>query len=478
MKRKGKLTLAGLGLLIAIIAIFAYAKREYIEQLPLACAFKAKTLCAGIFVQGLPQERLEAEDCGFDPAFSLVRAKVDEAKKSVTCSILGTGLFGQTAIYIDALGPVLLSGTSEKKLRAIAASAPARAFGGAAGDDAPWPKGEGSGALGDAASSGMDRAALGAAVDAAFAENDSAKQKRSRAIVVVHGGRIVAERYAPGITKDTRLISWSMAKSFTNAMIGILAAQGRLDIRAKAPVPEWSKPGDPRAAITTDMLMRMSSGLEWFEDYTEHPISDVNRMLFLEPDAAAYAARKKLAAAPDSLWSYSSGTTNIVSRIVRDTVGSEAAYLAFPYRELFDRIGMKSAVFGTDGAGTFVGSSYIYATARDFARFGLLCLRDGVWEGERILPEGWMAYSTTPTKLAAKGEYGAFFWLNRGSPGKPSDRNFPGMPEDLYIADGFQGQEIYVCPSLDLVAVRLGMTWDGAWGEAAFLEGVRKAIGG
>jgi CubicO group peptidase (beta-lactamase class C family) len=268
-----------------------------------------------------------------------------------------------------------------------------------------------------------------------------------------------------------------MAKSFTNAMVGILARQSKLDIKAPAPVPEWSKPGDSRAGITTDMLMRMSSGLEWFEDYTDHPISDVNRMLFLEPDAAAYTARKKLAAKPDSVWSYSSGTTNIVSRIVRDTVGSEGEYLAFPYRELFGRIGMKSAVFGTDGAGVFVGSSYIYATARDYARFGLLYLKGGVWKGERILPESWVAYSTTPTPKAPKGEYGAFFWLNRGSAGKPSDCLFPGMPSDLFIADGYQGQEIYVCPSLDLVAVRLGMTWDGDWGEAAFLGALRKAIG-
>jgi CubicO group peptidase (beta-lactamase class C family) len=485
MKRRGKLTLAGLAIVVLVIAVFAYLKREYIEELPLACAFKAKTLCAGIFVQGLPQATLEAEDSGFDGAFPLVHARVDEAKKSVTCSLLGTGLFAKTAMVIEGLGPVLLSGTSEAKLRAIAASAPARvgasdAVAAAGRELKPWPEGEAAGQVAGAKVGGVtrvDSAALGAAIDSAFAETDKAKLKRTRAIVVVHGGRIVAERYAQGITKDTRLVSWSMAKSFTNAMIGILVRQGKLDIRAPAPVGEWSRPGDPRAGITTNMLMRMSSGLEWYEDYTDHPISDVNRMLFLESDAAAYTARKKLAAAPDTVWSYSSGTTNIVSRIARDAIGNEGEYLAFPYRELFGKIGMESAVFGTDGAGIFVGSSYLYATARDFARFGLLCLHDGVWEGERILPEKWMAYSTTPTKGAPKGEYGAFFWLNRGSPGNPSDRAFPGMPEDLYIADGYQGQEIYICPSLDLVAVRLGMTWDGAWGEAAFLEGVRKAIG-
>lgn len=138
---------------------------------------------------------------------------------------------------------------------------------------------------------------------------------------------------------------------------------------------------------------------------------------------------------------------------------------------------MRSAVFGTDAAGVLLGSSYLYATARDYARFGLLCLHDGTWQGERILPAGWMAYSSTATPASRQGNYGAFFWLNRGSPGNPADRELPGMPTDLYWADGYQGQQIFVCPSLDLVAVRLGMTFHGDWGAAAFLEGIRKALG-
>ncbi len=476
-KNRRWIVFGALALVLAAVAALGWVKREYIEELPIGCAFKAKTLCAGVFVQGLPAATVEREDAAFDPAFGLMKAAIDTAHKSVTCSIFGLGLFARTAVYIEGLGPVLLSGKSEKAIRSMAPPpVPDRPAGAAPAVDRSaigWPDGD---REPSAPEPKLDSGALKAAMDGVFVETDPVHLKRTRAVIVVYRGRIVAERYADGISKDIALLSWSMAKSFTNALAGILVRQGKLDIKAPAPVPEWKKPGDPRGAITTDMLMRMSSGLAWEEDYTDHPVSDVNRMLFLEPDMAAFAASKRLAAAPDSRWSYSSGSTNIVSRIVRATVGDEAAYLAFPRRELFDKIGMSDVVFGVDASGTLIGSSYLYATARDYARFGLLCLGDGTWKGERILPEGWMAYSTTPTGGAPKGEYGAFFWLNKGGPGKPSDRELPGMPTDLYWADGYQGQQIFVCPSLDLVAVRLGMTWNSSWGARAFLDGIRKAI--
>jgi CubicO group peptidase (beta-lactamase class C family) len=293
---------------------------------------------------------------------------------------------------------------------------------------------------------------------------------------VVHEGRIVAERYAPGIDKDTPLLSWSMAKSFTNALVGILVKQGKLSVKDPAPVPEWASAGDPRRAISLDEIMRMSSGLEWFEDYTEHPVSDVNRMLFLQPDMGAYAAAKPLAARPGSRWSYSSGSTNIVCRILRDAAGGREAFWAFPRRELFNKIGMRSAVWGVDASGIIIGSSYLYATARDYARFGLLCLNDGIWEGERILPEGWMAYSTTPTPPAPLGQYGAFFWLNHGDPGDPSKRPYPGLPTDLFLALGYQGQAIIIVPSRRVVIVRLGMTYDDNWGMPKFVKTVLASI--
>jgi len=221
----------------------------------------------------------------------------------------------------------------------------------------------------------------------------------------------------------------------------------------------------------------MSSGLEFLEEYQTKPNSDCNVMLFEKNDAAAFAAAKPLEAEPDSRWSYSSGTTNIVSRLIRKAVpGSQQDYLAFPRRHLFDKIGMKSAVIEPDPSGTFVGSSFMYATARDWARFGLLYLNDGVWEGERILPHGWVRYSTTPTPGApAKKPYGAQFWLNTG---EPDDRWMPKLPPDLYSARGYEGQFVTVIPSRNIVVVRLGFTVNHNinWDHQEFLLKILDAI--
>jgi CubicO group peptidase (beta-lactamase class C family) len=461
-----------IAVVLAAVVFIVYAKREYILQLPIGCAFKAKAVCAGVFIQGRDPGVVAVEDVGFNPLFKFFKAKINRGEKSVTCSVLGLGLFRKKAIIVEGLGPVLLSGVPEEDIRAWKAprSEPRPADPAAV----PWPTGD----LMPAASpsAAVDTELIDKAVGGLFVESNPKVKLYTRAVVVLVDGRIVAERYGEGITKDTPLLSWSMAKSFTNALVGILSKQGKLSIKEPAPVPEWAAPGDPRHAITLDQLMRMSSGLEWFEDYTAHPVSDVNRMLFLEPDMGAYAASKPLAVRPDSRWSYSSGTTNIVCRILSDAVGGREAFWAFPRRELFDKIGMRSAVWGVDASGVFIGSSYLYATARDYARFGLLCLHDGAWEGERILPEGWMAYSTTPAPAAPLGQYGAFFWLNRGNPDNPAMRPFPGLPTDLYLADGYQGQAIIVIPSRKVVVVRLGMTYDDNWGMPKFLAKVLAAI--
>jgi CubicO group peptidase (beta-lactamase class C family) len=457
---------------LAAAAVFAYAKREYIQQLPIGCAFKAKAVCAGVFISGRDAETVAQEDVGFNPLFKLFKVKVDREARSVTCSFLGTGLFAKKAICLEGLGPVLLSGASEDSLRGWK---PARIAPEPANPAAvPWP-------MGDQMPEGplperIRKADIDKAVSGLFAEPNPAKKLRTRAVLVIHEGRIVAERYASGIDKDMPLLSWSMAKSLANALVGILVKQGKLSIKDPAPVPEWAAAGDPRRAISLDELLRMSSGIEWFENYTEHPISDVNRMLFLQPDMGAYAAAKPLAARPGSRWSYSSGSTNIVCRVLRDAAGGREAFWAFPRRELFNKIGMRSAVWGVDASGTIIGSSYLYATARDYARFGLLCANDGVWEGESILPEGWMAYSTTPTPPASLGQYGAFFWLNRGNPGDPSRRPYPGLPQDLYLALGYQGQAIIMIPSRRVVIVRLGMTYDDNWGMPKFVETVLGSI--
>lgn len=470
----GKRIVLGLAvvLLIALLLI-GYSKREYIDQIPIGCAFKAKALCAAVFVSGRDPAVVEREDTGFSPLFALFHARINREEKSVTASLLGTGIYEKKAVYVDGLGAVLLSGAEEKAIRewkpAPSRTAPADS------KAPPWPRHD---KLPEASfPASVDRASLDSAVDGLFSEPDPDKMLRTRAVLIVYDGRIIAERYGPGINADTPLLSWSIAKSFTNAIVGILVGQDRLDIRAPAAVPEWRAADDPRRIITLDQLLRMSSGLDWVEAYAERPVSDVNQMLLLQPDMGAYAAAKPLAVAPDTVWRYSSGTTNIISRLIRETIGNREAYWDFPRRELFRKLGMQSVVWDTDATGTFVGSSYLYATARDYARFGLLYLNDGIWQGERILPEGWVAYSMTPTPAAPKGQYGAHFWLNKGPHLRAVERLYPRLPTDAFFARGYQGQFIAMIPSRKLVVVRLGMTHDEKWSLEPFLAAVLQAIG-
>jgi CubicO group peptidase (beta-lactamase class C family) len=267
----------------------------------------------------------------------------------------------------------------------------------------------------------------------------------THALLVVHRGVLVAERYGPAHDERSELVSWSTAKSMTHALVGSLVRDGKLDVAAPAPVPAWQAPGDPRRAITTDHLLRMCDGLDFTEDYVDERVSHVIEMLFRagKGDVAGYAEARPLAHPPGSVWNYSSGTSNIVSAIVGRAVGGGAeGMLSFMRRELFDRIGMVSATPRFDAAGTFIGSSFVFATARDFARFGLLYLRDGLWEGERLLPEGWVDYARTPTAVS-KGEYGAHWWLALDGSG-------------IFHASGYRGQYIALDARRDLVVVRLG----------------------
>ncbi len=280
-------------------------------------------------------------------------------------------------------------------------------------------------------------------------------------------------RYADGFTKDTPLPGWSMAKSVVNALAGVLVKEGKLSLSDPAAIPEWRGSSDPRREITLDQLLRMSSGLEFHENYRD-PLADAMRMLFGAADAGAYAAAKPLEAQPGTRWSYSSGTTNIITSAMRRTVG-DPDYLEFPRRALFERLGMASAVMETDAGGTFVGSSFMYATARDWARFGLLYLRDGVWSGERILPEGWVAYTRTPAPSAAEKQYGAHFWLRLSSGYRCADEG--PLPADAFHAVGFDGQFITIVPSRELVLVRLGLTrYPCAWDQQRFVHLVLAAL--
>jgi CubicO group peptidase (beta-lactamase class C family) len=248
-----------------------------------------------------------------------------------------------------------------------------------------------------------------------------------------------------------------MTKSIINALTGILIQEGRLALKGSLPIPEWQNEDDPRRTINLEQLLRMTSGLAFDESYS-NPLSDVVVMLFKAHDAANYAARKPLVHTPGNRWYYSSGTTNIISRLIRSTFGNDyEAYLKFPGKSLFHRIGMYSALMETDLSGTFIGSSFSYATARDWARFGLLYLQEGLWMGERILPEGWVNFSVSPTENADHGTYGAHFWL-RGRISTSLDVATEDPLAGMYFASGHDGQFVNILPKYDLVIVRLGLS--------------------
>jgi CubicO group peptidase (beta-lactamase class C family) len=473
MKRNVKFAILGctVFLSLAVAAVGWYIAKAT----PVGSGYTAKYLCSNVFVSGRePDPVFREEIVPINPLARFIDYHIDREKQTVTADAYG-GLFGRTAIYREGYGCTLVAGIGEAELRAQRVNLPERLQTRDRMDETlAWPGGD-QGPV-DPVGLGIDGAKLNQALEAAFSEPDPEGRRNTHAVVVAFDGKLVAERYAQGFTKDMPLLGWSMAKSVTNALVGILVRQGRLDLSRPAPVAEWQRADDPRRAITCDQLLRMSSGLAFKEIYA--PLHDAPNMLYGSADFAAYAAAKPLAGPPDSRWNYSSGTANILARVVRRTVErGEPDYYRFLYAELFDPLGMRNAVFEPDASGTFVGSSYFFATARDWARFGQLYLQDGVWQEQRILPEGWVQYSTTPTGDVPKRQYGAHFWLNAGSADNPAERRWPDAPTDAYAAQGFQEQVVIVIPSRKAVLVRLGAAAPReAWSTNAFIRDVLAAL--
>ena len=302
-----------------------------------------------------------------------------------------------------------------------------------------------------------------AVVNQAFDEVGE-RLKKTRAVVVVHKGKIIAEQYAPGFDKEMPLLGWSMSKSLVNALYGILSLDGQMDIQKPVGEKEWAK--DKRAPITYNNLLQMNSGLAWEEDYGS--ISDATKMLFKEKDVSKVQRQKSLAFPIGTHWNYSSGTTNLLCGLLKEQFDTPEAYLDFPYKRLFNKLGMTSMVLETDLSGCYIGSSYGWATPRDWAKFGLLYLNDGVWNGERILPQGWVNYTATPAE-GSNGGYGSQFWLNEGG-------EYPKSPKDMFYCDGYQGQYVYILPGHDLVIVRMGLAGYPVFDADALIAGVIKSL--
>ncbi|PSM50520.1 serine hydrolase [Chroococcidiopsis sp. CCALA 051] len=422
------------------LGIVGYISFTLWQVLSIGTAYQAKQFCSGVFVSQRTPESIFNRDVLAEIAglstleqsiVKSIQVNIDRPQQSVTASILG--LAKHQAIFRPGLGCTLVIDRSVQELRSQAQQLNLTPQ-----QDRRWLT-EKTNQLPPE----INQKQLTAAMDWIFSS-----QHDSRAVVIVYKGEIVAERYAPGFSAQMPLLGWSMTKSVMNALVGILVKQGKLSLTDKNLMPEWNHPGDRRSQITLDSMLRMSSGLK-FDENEGNPLGNLIQMLFGQSNVAAYAASQPLEADPGSKWQYASGTSNILSRIVRRAIGDrDADYLTFPRRALFNPLGMSSAVIEPDASGTFIGSAFMYATARDWARFGLLYLQDGMWEGQRILPEGWVKYSRTPTPAAPKKNYGAHFWLMNVST--------PSGHSKIMTAQGFQDQYTAIIPSHQLVIVHLG----------------------
>jgi len=452
---------------VALIAAVVIGARRVLPVLSFAAGLKAGHMCSAVFLAGRsPAAVLKDELGNLDPRLRFVPDPiVDPTSRSVAVPLL-FGSMMRRAAYREGVGCTLLPPGSSPR---DGAALPRVEIPKPPGDPStiPWPDGD---LLpGGPLPPEVDEQRLSTVVEAAFTGERGLPYK-TIGLVVVYGGRIIAERYAPGFDAHTPYRSWSSAKSITSALVGILVGRGRIEVGVPAPIPEWRGPDDPRAQITIAHLLHMSSGLE----------SD--GALTLEAywggiDTGAAVARTRLEATPGKRWKYSNYDTLLLVRAMREVIGDDAAYLTFPHRALLYRIGMRDTVPELDPYGNFILSSQVYTTARDLARFGLLYRNDGVWNGERILPEGWVEFTTTPAPATlllpeehrAYAGYGVQFWLYG---------RHPRLPADAYGTSGARGQHATIVPSRDLVVARTGLDplFESGWDQPAFVADVLSAI--
>lgn len=424
-----------IGLLAVIIIALGILAKYLIDRSTIFTGFAAKNVASGIFVAGRTQESIESLDINFFPV-NLAKTTVDIDNKTVTSNFYGFGK--QTAVYREGLGVALIGDMDKKD---VASQACKECVNTNYQPDVYWPQGDKDR---DTVLSFVNTEKLNSAIDAAL------NQGNTRAILVAYDTLVKWEKYGDGFDETTPILGWSMSKSITNTMLGILVKDNKLQLDAPAPVKEWAN--DERAKITLRNLLNMTSGLKWVEDYGD--ISEATIMLYSKAAIAEYAIQSPREYAPDSVWYYSSGSSNILQQIIRRQFDDIQSYWAFPQEAIFHKIGMNHTIMEADAAGIFVGSSYTYAPARDWARYGLLYLNNGIWRNDTIVDPAWVNFSQQEAPNS-EGQYGAQFWINK------SGHELPDAPKDIYYADGYQGQRVYIVPSKKLVIVRFGISKHG-----------------
>jgi len=435
---------------VLLLFLLVYLRLSIYPQLDLISGFSAKSVASGHFIDGRSLETIQQGDNDIDK-IDWATNKIDGKQRLVTSSVYG--LKTRKAIYREGLGATLINDDFDVNKHY---DVPKRNF---IKNDLSYPYGDKESK--DTVFSNIDYEKLNAAVANAF-DKKGEKNKRTRSVIVIYKDRIIAEKYTDGFNKNSKILGWSMTKSLTATYFGILQKQGKINIMKPAPIAAWQN--DERKKITINDLLHMNSGLEWEEDYGK--ISDVTKMLFQAEDMTKSQIDKPFVGKPNNSWNYSSGTTNLLSGILRQQFKTHQEYLDFWYYSLLDKIGMHSALVETDMVGNFVGSSYGWATTRDWAKLGLLYLHKGNWNGEQIFDESWAKYVATPTN-SSNGKYGAHFWLN-------ANGDFPDVPRDFYRCSGYQGQMVAIFPSQDLVIVRMGLSEEFDFN--GFLSGIISSI--
>ena len=416
---------------IIVFGVFRFGT----PMLGIISGYSAKNMCSCVFIAGMEEDNVIEEDLNFS-FLSWSDIEIDKANKSVKASVFGKG--EKTAIYRDHIGCALVSSAGTKDIYRFKGEWPTQRFDSLVN----WFD------LRDTLQflSRNTEQKVSSIVAGAFLEEEG-RVKNTRAAVVIHKGKIIAEQYSEKIDKDTPLLGWSMTKSLTSTMFGQMQEEGMLYLEEKVPVRAWQKDG--RAEIRWKDLLQMSSGLKFAEVYSF--VSDATLMLYDSDNMGAYAESLPATNQPGEKWYYSSGTSNIIAYNLASSFPNLESYQLYLYNNFFYKIGAYSMVIETDASGYFVGSSYSWATARDWGRVGQVYVQNGNWDGEQVVPEEYIEFIRSPV-AASDNSYGGHFWLNQGG-------YLPDVPRDVYSLNGFQGQRVFIVPSEDLVIVRLGLTY-------------------
>jgi CubicO group peptidase (beta-lactamase class C family) len=448
-------------LLFSVSAALVFGGWTLVRLAPIGTAYAAKTLCSGVFVSGRPALSVIEEDILADnhPLLRLVTPALDAQRRRASATLLGTA--ERVAQFRPGFGCTLALGIEPDALSGPSPTLPAQLV-----PSDPLPR------------SSLPPATDPQRLEAAMASAFDNPRARTRVVAVLYDGHLIAERYAPGFSARTPMPGWSMTKTAVAVLTGTLVKQGRLRLEQSNLLDEWNAPGDARATITFDHLLRMTDGLA-FDEEPADPLSDVVLMLLATGDSSGFAAARPLRAAPGVSWRYASGTTNALLRaLLRASAMPPERFAQLPREVLFAPLGMRSATIELDAAGMPVGSSFMYASPHDWLRLGQFLLQDGTWQGQRLLPPGWIDYMRSITPQSPHRQFGAHLWLRVPEPFNSRAKRPPRLPDDAFHLIGHEGQLLSVIPSRNLVVLRMGLTRERfAWDHEAFLAQVLDALG-